>query len=261
MSLYSDDWQLDEYRKMAHDLLMAPMIPSIHGYMKEVIGYTYKIDPYNPWFALTERKLKVPFIARELLWYMKGDRKDSSIGEHAGVWKSVFEADVQAVSNYGHEVFLNQRLGHIVGLLQQEPSTRRAIIHFGHNAGVTSHENKKDQSCMTSMQFLLRDDRLHVVVNQRSQDYIYGVSGDAVFTTMVTNIVARFFEVPMAPIIQQVGSFHHYPKHEKMVSKLVDSPGYELEWRGASMSRRDAANLLLGKGEGPFKTWVHSLTL
>ena len=83
-------WQAAEYRNMARDLTR-------HGHevddMLEIIGYTYKVDPYNPWFSLTERKLSVPFIAREMLWYLKGDRKDASIGDYAGVWRSVFEAD------------------------------------------------------------------------------------------------------------------------------------------------------------------------
>lgn len=252
------------YQKMAEDLIKYGHEVEAQdgsGAMLEIIGYNYEIDPYNPWFSLTERKLSVPFIAREMLWYLKGDRKDDSIANYAGVWRSVFDADGQAVSNYGHELFHNQRLGHVIGLLERERSTRRAIIHFGNNAGVTSHDQKKDQSCMTSMQFLIRDEVLETVVNQRSQDYIYGVSGDAVLTTIATNLVAAWFEIPMAPIKQQVGSFHRYPKHEEMVERLIGSETYTIPWKGDLIRKAEAKQLVLGGPlRGAFKQWMMDLT-
>lgn len=252
---------IDNYRQMAHDLIyQGKEVQSKDGTMVELLGYQYKIDPYNPWFALTERKLNVPFIAREMLWYIKGDRRDSSIGEYAGVWASVFEADGMAVSNYGHELFHNQRLGHVIGLLERERSTRRAIVHFGHNSGVTSHEQKKDQSCMTAMQFMIRDECLEVVVQNRAQDYIYGVSGDAVLVAIVANIVAGWFEIPMAPITVQVASFHHYPKHAALVERLVDSDAYQIEWKGDLVGKAEAKQLVLGGPlPGQLRTWLRSL--
>lgn len=235
-------------------------VDSIHGEMKEILGYDYRVDPYNPWFSLKERKLNVPFIAREMLWYLKGDRRDSSIGEYAAVWASVFKADGMAVSNYGHELFHNQRLGHALGLLERERSTRRAIVHFGHNVGVTSHDQKKDQSCMTSMHFMIRDEVLEVVVHNRAQDFIYGVSGDAVFVAIVANIVGSWFEIPVAPIKVQVSSFHHYPKHTDLVARLVDSESYQIPWRTDMMDRIEAKQLVLGGDlPGTLKPWLKEL--
>ena len=252
---------IENYKRMAFDLeYNGKEVESKDGTMLELLGYNYEVDPYNPWFSLTERKLNVPFIAREMLWYLRGDRKDSSIAEYAGVWRSVFEADGQAVSNYGHELFHNQRLGHAIGLLERERSTRRAIVHFGNNSGVTSHEQKKDQSCMTAMQFMIRDECLETIVQNRAQDYIYGVSGDAVFVSIVANIVAGWFEVPMAPIKVQVASFHRYPKHADLVKRLIESEEYSIPWKGDLIGKAEAKQMVLGGPfKGTFRPWLGDL--
>jgi len=228
-----------------------------NGVMLELIGYTYMIDPTNPWFSFMERKLSPSFIAKELFWYVNGDKADASIGETAKVWKSVIDADGEAVSNYGYQAFTMQRLGHAIGLLGIEPETRRAIIYFGENEHVTRHEYKKDQPCANSIQFLIRDGTLHTVVSQRSQDLIYGVAGDAVFFSFLSLLASKILDVSLGLIDQQCGSFHRYPKHKQMVESLLNPTPYHLDWKTELMTKKEALNIVLTKDtSGPFMTWL-----
>ena len=234
--------QLDVYQQMAMDLRILGQ-PGDMG-TTEIINYGYQIDPHNPWFSLKERKLNVPFIMKELIWYMDGNMEAKWIGDHAKVWKSVLEHDGRAVSNYGHETFAKGGLGRAVEILSDEPMSRRAMVYFGNNEYVKHHTVTKDQPCANSIHWMVRDGVLRTIVSQRSQDYIYGVSGDAVFMALITNLVAAALDVEMAPIDVQVASFHHYPRHEEMVRRLVHSDRYHIDWYGHQVSAGEASSLI-----------------
>ena len=224
--------------------------------MREILDYQYLIDPYNPWFSLAERKLNVPFIAKEVLWYVGGDREDHSIGEHAGVWRSVFEHDGRAVSNYGYQAFRMGGLGKVIDLLVEEPNTRRAIIYFGENDLVKTHAEVKDQPCANSIHFLVRRGILHTIISQRSQDFIYGVSGDAVIMAIFSNLVAAVLGIAQAPLRVQVSSFHHYPKHKEMMKVLPGSDVYQIEWPYKLLDASEALRIVdMSDLSGPFMQW------
>ena len=247
--------QLDVYQQMAIDLRQRGHAGDMET--TEIINYHYQIDADNPWFALKERKLNVPFIMKELIWYLEGNPRATWIGEHAALWKSVIDHDGMAVSNYGWEAFGKQGLKRVISLLEAEPMTRRAILYFGDNAYVKPHTLTKDQPCANSVHWMVRGGLLRTVISQRSQDYIYGVSGDAVFFTMLTNIVAAMLQVPaVAPIDVQVASFHHYPKHTEMVTNLMNPTPYHIPWRGSKIFKAEATDLLGGGVGGPFANWV-----
>lgn len=254
------DWQQHTYKKMALDLVTDGELGDMGT--REIIGYNYWINPYDPWFSLAERKLNVPFIMKEMEWYLDGNPAAKWIGDHAGVWKSVLDHDKWAVSNYGFEAFANGRLARVVKLLREEPMTRRAIVYFGSNAYVTDHMTKKDQPCASSIHFMVRNGRLKTVINQRSQDYIYGVSGDAIIFTLMVNLVAAALEVEADPILVQCGSFHHYPKHKEMVSKLLNPTIYTIEWPVPEMLTQDMAIQTLTWGRkkpNELIDWIHDL--
>lgn len=252
--------QEDEWRRMAQDLVNHGQ-PGDMG-TTELIGYNYTISPFYPWFTLKDRKLKPAFVGKELQWYLEGDMHDPWIGEHAKVWKSVIDHDGRAVSNYGAEAFSWYGMDRLLKLLDMEPETRRAILYFGRNEYVQLHSTVKDQPCASSIHFMLRDGILHTVISQRSQDYIYGVAGDAVFFTMLTNLMASALEANhQADIIVQAGSFHHYPKHTQMVDWLQesDSSGH-LEW--LPWIEPDEARAIIRKGgrhKSPYTEWVRRL--
>ena len=248
--------QLEQYRQMAMDLKLLGHRGDMDT--REIIGYNYQIDPTNPWFSLDARKLNVPFIMKELVWYLQGDMTDPWIGEHAGVWKSVLDHDGRAVSNYGHEAFNRRGMTRVINLLMEEPMTRRAVLYFGQNSYVLPHTTVKDQPCANSIHFMVRRGMLRTIISQRSQDFIYGVSGDAVFFTLLTNMVAAALQVDAAPIEVQVASFHHYPKHEKMVEAIITSDGYHIDWLGHQMFAREA-NAMATSGlsaGGPVFGWI-----
>lgn len=248
--------QVEQYRQMAMDLRLLGRRGDMDT--KEIINYNYQIDPTNPWFSLTERKLNVPFIMKELVWYLQGDMEAAWIGEHAGVWKSVIEHDGRAVSNYGYEAFDRRGITRLINLLKDEPMTRRAILYFGNNRLVLPHTTVKDQPCANSIHFMVRGGTLRTIISQRSQDFIYGVSGDAVFFTLLTNIVAAALQVDAAPIDVQVASFHHYPKHEAMVERLVTSEAYHIDWLGHQMFAREAEAMATSglSAGGPVIAWI-----
>jgi len=250
--------QVEEYRRMAHDLVEngkdAP------NDMREILDYHYTINAYDPWFALTERKLNVPFIAREMLWYLNGDMEDDSIAEYAGVWRSVLDHDGMARSNYGYRAFTEGGLARAAHLLKKEPATRRAMVYFGDDQWVYDHDDVKDQPCANSIHWMIRGGKVHTIISQRSQDFIYGVSGDAIIMSIFSLVVSKIVGLPLAPMKVQVASFHHYPKHKEMVQRLVRSDTYKIDWPYPLMTSVEATLMANERSPyGPFMEYIAGL--
>ena len=244
--------QEGRYRDLSIDMLERGFK---HNDTIERLGVRYFIDAKAPWFSFEERKLNVSFTHRELLWYVRGDRGDSSIGEYARIWRYIFDRDGYAASNYGHVLFKEYRLMDAANMLKEDPGTRRAVVYIGDNSGVNL--NRADVPCTTSMQFIVRDGFLHSFVNMRSQDLIFGLGNDAVFFSLVHLLVARAVGVVPTGTTMMIGSLHVYERHHDMLGALLNPTSIEIPWRQELLGPAEANQILTQQTtSGKFMTWV-----
>ena len=244
--------QLSEYRRLAVALYSDGL--EVAG-TYELLDVTYHIEPRFPWFAFAERKLDPTFAFKELLWYVNGDPTDDSIGEHATIWKDIFERDEIALSNYGYELFTLGALAKCVRMLKGNVDTRRAVAFISENDHVGLF--RADQPCTTSMQFLIRNNTLHTIVSMRSQDLIYGLGNDSIFFSFVAWCMARAIGVYVGPIHMHVGSLHVYERHYEMLEELMNPTPIYMPWEISRLSPGEAMEILRSDGtDGPFLSWV-----
>ena len=112
------------------------------------------------------------------------------------------------------------QLKHIVGLLKQDPETRRAVFNI-YNPQIDTAPGK-DIPCNNWVHFLPREGKLHAHVAIRSNDLFWGWSGINAFEwTALLDIVAGLTGLEPGSITFSISSLHLYERHWGRASDIV----------------------------------------
>lgn len=131
------------------------------------------------------------------------------------------------------------QLQRVQTLLRADPETRQAIISIWDPE--LDWVKSKDIPCNNWLQFLIRDDLMHMHVAVRSNDAIYGFSHNDFFSwSMLLQMMAFWAGYRAGSITWFAGSYHIYDKHYKLARRiaLCDTPSmYDyLELKGQKIT-------------------------
>jgi thymidylate synthase len=167
----------------------------------------------------------LPYIKRELDWYVSQSLNVNDIpGGPPAIWKSVATSEGVINSNYGYLVFNAENFlqAHSVILtLKRSPSSRQATMIY---TRPTMHADSKkngmsDFVCTNAVQYIIRDNRLNVIVQMRSNDAIFGYANDYAWQAYMQKFVLDNLNLggaaqyELGDIFWQVASLHIYQKH------------------------------------------------
>ena len=184
----------------------------------EMIGASFEADEPTIF-----GKVSKEYVERELAWYQSKSLSVHDIpGKIPEIWKQVSDDTGYINSNYGylvwHENNYNQ-FDKVVQELRQNPNSRRAVMIY--NRPSMHYDYKKngmsDFICTNGVQYLIRDNVLHVVVSMRSNDLVYGYRNDFAWQDHLAELVQDKLKCISRKIIWQVGSLHVYERHFKLV--------------------------------------------
>lgn len=150
--------------------------------ISEKINTILELEPVELCFDLPGRNFNWKYLAAELLWYLSGDRKTADIGKYAKLWIEISDENGEITSNYGNlvldKVLPDGKTQYEFCLheLIKDKDTRQALIRY--NSNEHAYEANKDKPCTISNQFMIRDNKLHCIVNMRSNDLFYGFQYD-----------------------------------------------------------------------------------
>jgi len=105
--------------------------------------------------------------------------------------------------------------------LTKDPNTRQAVVVI-HNPMYDWNNQTKDLPCTLTFQFLLRDSRLDMIVNMRSQDAWWGFVYDTGEFQWFQEIMAGWLGVDLGRYIHVDGSLHLYEKDWVKAQEVVD---------------------------------------
>jgi thymidylate synthase len=80
-----------------------------------------------------------------------------------------------------------------------------------------NRNGRSDFMCTNTVQYLIREGRLHAVVNMRSNDAIFGFRNDRAWQQHVLEKLANDLNVPSGNLYWNVGSLHVYSRHYHLV--------------------------------------------
>jgi thymidylate synthase len=96
----------------------------------------------------------------------------------------------------------------VMALLHEKPTSRRGVVQVFEAGDIAQHF--LETPCTCSLQFAIRDNRLHMMTTMRSNDAYIGLPHDVFAFTMLQEILARTLEVRLGSYRHAVGSLHLY---------------------------------------------------
>jgi thymidylate synthase len=225
------------YRKIIYEVLRkGGSVPSRVGETRELLNFTFSIDdPRDRLIGYPSRKADYGFAVGEFLWYARGaDDLESMLyynrrmGDFSDDGKTLNSAYGKRIFNTLHEVpgypgsFYVQWDG-IRQELRLNPDSRRAVITIMNamDVGKAISCGTKDVPCTLSLQFLIRDGRLDMIVNMRSNDVIWGLTYDVFSFTLLQEMMAMELGVKLGRYHHHAGSMHIYSRHFEMCERIL----------------------------------------
>jgi thymidylate synthase len=192
---------------------------------KELLFVSFKVNDNEVYMNYPSRKLNVKYIKEECKWYLRADKYDTSIAEHAKMWTNLINKDNSISSNYGAILF-NDNFITCANTLLKDHDSRRALIYIGDNDNLQSES--QDKRCTNYIQFFIRQNKLHMIVSMRSNDAIFGCANDLPFFNLVHNLMYNYLKhtqlnyLNKGDYIHCANSFHCYKRHYKKLNKMIN---------------------------------------
>lgn len=198
------------------------------GGTRELLGYQGALQfPRQAWLWNEERRLSSTYGAAELLWYLSGKSDASLIHAYAPSYSNFLDDGIRANGAYGARWCENNQLHNVVTALKKAGS-RQCVVTCWRSADLVTAAlgASKDLPCTLTLQFLLRNDELHLIVTMRSNDVWLGMPYDIWCFTRLQLMIAGCLDVDVGQYIHQVGSLHVYDKNvERLEASVANSPG------------------------------------
>lgn len=194
------------------------------------------LDPTKILFTNSARNLDKRYLARELKWYFSKSNKLSDIEYASSFWKNIANKDGTLNSAYGYllwqeDLSLVKQTGDVVKnqwdwafySLFNDQDTRQAIMHF--NSAQHQFIENKDFVCTLTGQFLIRKNKLNLIINMRSSDVFFGVTYDYPFFALLIqkmrkDLLFRYPDLELGSLIVNSGSLHLYERNIETVKKM-----------------------------------------
>lgn len=182
----------------------------------EILGSGFRIDnPLDRLVMHESRRYNIVFNFAEALWYLSG-RDDLAYLSYYAPTVRKYSADGVRLTGtaYGPRIYRYGAAGidqweAVRALLRADPDTKRAVIQIYQPDEVLIPDNV-DVACTLTLQFLLRDGRLHAVAYMRANDAYRGMVSDVFSFTFLQEVMARQLGVGVGTYIHMVGSIHVY---------------------------------------------------
>lgn len=180
------------------------------------------------------------YTKREIDWYVSGSLNVNDIpGGAPVIWKRVATPEGEINSNYGF-LFFDEKNGsqleNVVKHLLADINTRRATavytrpsIHEDWN-----RDGMQDFICTNAVQYLVRDGKLNVIVQMRSNDVVFGYRNDYAWHRYAQNCVladlaANGVKLQPGRIVWHAASLHIYERHFWLLDEYIETGRYDLE--------------------------------
>lgn len=219
------------FKEVLFDLLPRDRRESRDGDAREIVGWAGRLaDPRCNVTLNSVRKMRAYYAAAELLWYLSGADTVKMIKAYAPQYSRFAEDDGRANGAYGARWLTEDGTGAetsqldlVVDLLRRSPSTRQAVVASWRTRDLAEAGTKRDVPCTLSLQFLLRDGKLHLVTCMRSNDAWLGLPYDVFCFTSIQQLIAQELGVGLGSYVHMVGSMHLYERDVEKALQAVQA--------------------------------------
>jgi thymidylate synthase len=196
-----------------------------------VFGYQMRFDLGDGLPLVTTKKVHFPSVAKELLWFLRGDSNVRWLQENGvTIWDEWADesGDLGPVYGVQWRSWPTPDGGHVdqiaeaVRLLREDPDSRRIVVSAWN---VSEIPEMALAPCHAFFQLYVSDGRLSTQVYQRSADVFLGVPFNIASYALLTHMLAQQADLEPAELIWTGGDCHIYDNHRGQVdTQLARSP-------------------------------------
>ena len=185
------------------------------------------------------------YVKREEEWY---NSQSLSVNDFPGgppqIWKAVADRDGFINSNYGWCIYSYMNVlpeepsGYMSGSfnedeqpsqykfalaeLKKNPESRRAMMIYTRPSMWLEYnlEGRSDFMCTNAVQYLIRQGKLHAIVQVRSNDAVFGYKNDRAWQQHVLEKLANDLSIEPGNLYWNAGSLHVYARHYHLVDPV-----------------------------------------
>jgi thymidylate synthase len=196
-----------------------------------VFGHQMRFDLGEGFPLVTTKKVHVPSVVGELLWFIRGDTNVGWLREHGiTIWDEWADehGDLGPIYGYqwrswptpdgGHV----DQLGAVIEQIREEPDSRRHVVSAWNVADLP---RMALAPCHALFQFYVADGRLSCQLYQRSGDLFLGVPFNIASYALLTHMVAQVTGLGVGDFVHTLGDAHLYLNHlEQAREQLTREP-------------------------------------
>ena len=186
---------------------------------RALFGYQMRFDLAAGFPLVTTKKIHLPAVIYELLWFLRGDTNTRYLKEHGvTIWNEWADAQGELGPVYGHQWrswgtadgrHIDQ-ISEVVSMLRRDPESRRILVSAWN---VGELEKMALQPCHALFQFFVANGRLSCQLYQRSADVFLGVPFNIASYSLLTHMVAQQCDLLPGEFIWTGGDCHLYINH------------------------------------------------
>lgn len=218
----------------------------IGGTREAPVVTVHSYDPRERW--LTRPGINWAFGLQESFAYWMG-QNPGHVERYNSQMENYMYDEILHGSAYGRYLrhFPHDQIERVLHMLEENPNTRRAVINI-HNAYVEDYDGP-DVACTIYLHPFVRDGKLHMVANLRSQDMLWGYPYDTQAFQWMQEVMAGVLGVELGEYWHIMNSAHYYTEYEdKVLESAYRSSGAQLP--DCRLDRESTAFVMNGLKEG-----------
>lgn len=193
------------------------------------VSNKYDLSKEFPMITLRNNTNTVKKAIDELLWiWQKKSNKIADLDSH--IWDQWAGEDGTIGKAYGYQFSRKyqfktkegikemDQVDYVLYLLQNDPSSRRIMTN------IFCHDQLKDMNlepCAFGTQWLVKEGKLHLILNQRSQDMLAANGWNTMQYAALTHMFAQVAGLEVGTLTHNIGDCHIYDRHIPLIEKLI----------------------------------------
>jgi len=189
---------------------------------KSVFGYQMRFDLSKGFPMVTTKKLHLPSIVHELLWFLKGETNIGYLQENGvRIWNEWADENGDLGRVYGAQWTdwkksdgsgsVNQ-IDEVIRSIRENPDSRRHLV-CAWNPGEL--HLMALPPCHALFQFYVADGKLSCQLYQRSADLFLGVPFNIASYALLTMMIAKICNLQAHEFVHTFGDLHLYSNHRE----------------------------------------------
>ena len=116
------------------------------------------------------------------------------------------------------------QVDYVLYLIKNDPASRRIITN------IFNHEDLKEMNlepCAYGTQWLVKGGKLHLILNQRSQDMLAANGWNTMQYAALLCMFAQVSGLEVGTLTHNIGDCHIYDRHIPLIQKIIDADSIE----------------------------------